>query len=127
MKQLKFFLFLTVLFFSGSVFALRCGHALVNIGDHMATVYEKCGEPYSIETHIERRAVVNHANVNSYQSYGNRGQRFQTNNFNFGNSNITEVEVEVEEWLYNFGKRRFRQALRFENGRLEHIDNIGRN
>jgi hypothetical protein len=35
------------------------------------------------------------------------------------------VPVNVEEWLYNFGPQYFMQLLRFENGRLVEIRNLG--
>ncbi|MEQ1528847.1 MAG: DUF2845 domain-containing protein, partial [Methylococcales bacterium] len=31
-----------------------------------------------------------------------------------------------EEWVYNFGRSRLKQHLRFENGVLKEIRNLGR-
>ena len=32
------------------------------------------------------------------------------------------VEVPIEEWIYDFGPRRFLQHLLFEQGRLVHVE-----
>jgi hypothetical protein len=33
--------------------------------------------------------------------------------------------VRLEEWEYNFGAQRFRQKVRFEDGRLRDIEALG--
>jgi hypothetical protein len=38
---------------------------------------------------------------------------------------IGEVPVDVEEWVYNFGRLRFMYILRFENGILRSISQGG--
>ncbi|WP_020561511.1 DUF2845 domain-containing protein [Methylosarcina fibrata] len=90
---------------SGST--MRCGRKLVSIGDYKNDVYAVCGEPESIDTrtklvgstfHFPRRTI----DIHDYE------------------------EVQVEEWVYNFGTKRFRKYLRFENGRLVEIRNLER-
>lgn len=93
--------------------ALRCGRELVTIGDYKAEVYDKCGEPESIETHSEFASQSNNA-------------RIRTRNFNSGMRQQYTQEIKVEEWIYNFGSRRLKQYLRFENGRLVYIETLGR-
>lgn len=106
-----------------SAFALRCGHSLVQEGDYKADVLDKCGEPDSVDSHYERRGSANHANAGIYD-YNNR--RHQGNSFNYGQQNYQEVEVLVEEWIYDFGRARLRKLLRFENGKLKEVESLGK-
>jgi len=97
---------MATLAFAGDALALRCGHKLVQIGDHKAEVLEKCGEPDSVD---ERRAI--------------RGSRFR---HPYGALEIDHFEeILIEEWIYNFGPRKFQQFLEFENGELKKIKNLG--
>lgn len=101
-------LLLILLSISGEASAgsnIRCGHNLAELGDHKVYVYDLCGAPESIDTrtkiigntlHHPRRTL----DIQQYE------------------------EIEVEEWVYDFGSRRFRQYLRFENGRLVEIKDL---
>jgi hypothetical protein len=122
MKPSEFILLFLMLFISAPSFALRCGHDLVDLGDNQEDVIDKCGEPESIDTHIERRRTGNYANIGHY---GN-GQRRPRTSFGYGQNNFVEVDVVVEEWIYDFGRRRLQQYLRFENGKLKEIKALGR-
>jgi hypothetical protein len=113
------FVFFLCVIFSQPVFALRCGHWLVEPGDYKSDVYEKCGEPDYFQSHYERRGYANHADATQFGFNGRR--QFPSNSFNFGQSNYQEVEVLVEELTYDFGRARFHQLLRFENGRLTDV------
>lgn len=96
---------LAIFAFADEAFALRCGHKLVQIGDYKSEVLEKCGEPDSVD---ERRAI--------------RGTRLR---HPYGALEIDQFEeVLIEEWLYNFGPRKFQQLLEFENGELKKIRNL---
>ncbi len=110
--------------FSSPLFALRCGHSLVQIGDHKGYVADICGEPDSVESHFEKRGTVNRADVSRY-NLSNR-QQFPDSSVNFGQSNYAEIEILVEDWYYDFGSSRLRKILRFENGRLKEIYDAGR-
>jgi hypothetical protein len=35
------------------------------------------------------------------------------------------VEIVIEEWTYNFGPRRLMQLVRFENGFVADMDQLG--
>jgi hypothetical protein len=117
MNRTSLLMLLPCLLFSDISYALRCGQSLIEIGDYKYKVYEKCGEPVSIERHFERRAVQNSASIapNPYQ-----------NSLRFGQQQYSEIEISVEEWIYNFGRSRFQQFLRFENGVLTNITDLGR-
>lgn len=87
--------------------SMRCGRNLINIGDYKVEVYDLCGEPESISTHTK---II--------------GSKFR---FPHRTIDIQEYEeVQVEEWIYKFGSKRFRQYLRFENGRLVEIKSLDR-
>jgi Protein of unknown function (DUF2845) len=118
MKQSKLLLMSLCFLFSHPVFALRCGHTLVDLGNYKEEVIDKCGEPESIETHIEIRGVTNR--------FGGRTRPSPGTSINFGQQQYTEIEVVVEEWIYDFGRRRFQKHLRFENGRLTEINDLGK-
>lgn len=118
MKQSKLLLMSLCILFSYPVFALRCGQALVDIGSYKEDVIDKCGEPESIESHIERRGVADRI--------GGRTRASPRSSINFGQQRYTEIEVVVEEWIYDFGRRRFKKSLRFENGRLTEMKSLGK-
>jgi len=122
MKPLRIFLISVSFLFSQSVFALRCGHVLVNIGDTKHDVIEKCGEPESMESHIERRGEENYANGSQF----NGRRQYPRTGINYGQNRYVEVEVVIDEWIYDFGRRRLQQYLRFENGRLKEVKSAGR-
>jgi hypothetical protein len=123
MKRPQLVLLLLSLVFSCPVFALRCGNLLVDLNDYSQVVRNKCGEPESINSHMERRAVSNAAGLAQY--YGNGFSSFPNASINYGQQQYIEVDVLVEEWLYNFGSNRFQQLLRFENGKLTEIRELG--
>jgi hypothetical protein len=99
-------LLLIAMLLSNPVWAFRCGHSLVKIGDYKFDVLEKCGEPDALE---ERMAV--------------RGSRLR---HPYGALQIDNYEeILIEEWVYNFGPRQFKQFLHFEDGVLTSIRKLG--
>ena len=124
MNRLRLFVLSVCLLFSGQLFALRCGHLLVEPGDYREDVYDKCGEPDTIQSHYERRANLNRADNSIFNN--NMNNQVPNNRFNYGQAYYQEVEVLVEEWRYDFGSSRLRKLLRFENGKLKEIVDLGR-
>lgn len=107
MKQANLLIFLLSLLFPNAVYALRCGNALVSIGDYKYDVYGKCGAPESVDT---RTTVIGHKL-----------------HFPHRTLDIEQYdEVQVETWIYNFGSMRFKHYLLFENGVLVEIKTLGR-
>jgi len=106
----KYTAWVLMLFFSFSFeafSAMRCGRNLINLGDYKNDVIDLCGEP---ET-IEKRTKV----IGSTLHHPRRTldiQQFE--------------EIQVEEWVYNFGPHRLQQYLRFENGELKEIKSLRR-
>jgi len=124
MKQAFLLSLLSFLLFSTPAFAFRCQHSVIQLGDYKADVYELCGEPDSVERHIERRAAQNFSDGTQY--FYNRGRKLPNGSINYGQGQYREIEVSVEEWVYNFGHSKLRKYLRFENGELTEIRNLGR-
>lgn len=90
-----------------TAYALRCGHQLVEPGYYKGDVLARCGAPDSIETHTE---IVG-----------------RTLHFPYRTLDIQQYEeIQIEEWIYNFGSLRLQQYLRFENGKLKEIRSLGR-
>ncbi len=123
MKHVYCWLLAVLLFFSGSAAALRCGRDLVELGDYKDDVYAICGEPESVTTHTEIRGNRNYAEGSQY--FGN-GARYPNSAIGYGQDNFRQVEIMVEEWIYNFGRSRLKQYLRFENGQLKEVRDLGR-
>lgn len=82
---------------------MRCGTRLVSVGDYQIEVLRKCGEPDYVDERIEYK---------TYRVYPR--PHLPIYNDVYG-------EVVVQEWTYNFGRQRFMQLLRFENGKLKRI------
>lgn len=121
---MKSFMFVVLLLsFSRPVLALRCDSWVVEPGDSQQDVYDACGEPDSVDSHYERRGNNTYAEFGPY--YNGSGYR-GGGGFRYGQDNYREIEVLVEEWVYDFGRSRLRQQLRFENGRLKEVVDIGR-
>ncbi len=79
---------------STSAYALRCGNQLVNEGMSRFEVRKRCGDPddsqIRYETHYRRNAL----------------------------DEAVAYEVEIDEWIYDFGSNRLDRRLIFINGRL---------
>jgi hypothetical protein len=90
---------------SNEALALRCGQRLVHIGDHKMDVLEICGDPEWTDRRIGLRGI----------SMGPPGGGLTLDRYE---------EVVIDEWVYNFGPRQFKQLLTFENGVLKKIDEL---
>jgi hypothetical protein len=86
--------------------ALRCGNRIIREGDHKTDVLQRCGEPDYAETRL-----------------GVEGSRLRHNR------GVLEIEnyeqVVIDEWVYNFGPRKLKQFLLFENSVLKETRNLG--
>jgi hypothetical protein len=110
-KRLGFnLLLMALLMHAGAAFAIstmRCGNNLIELWDDKYTVLEVCGEPEYISY---RTKIV--GNILHHPRRTLDLQQFE--------------EVQVEEWVYNFGRNRIKRLLRFENGRLVEISDLQR-
>ena len=102
---------------SASAFGFRCGRKIVMENMHEAQVRKACGAPTS-SRHLgyalrgvfvsARRSSPLGENVEHFPGYGHYTQ-----------------EVELTEYIYNFGPRKFMRRLVFEGGILVKIETIG--
>jgi hypothetical protein len=123
-KQASYWLLLLSLMISQTALALRCGSYVINEGMYKAEVYSKCGQATSIDSHIETRSTGTLAQNQQY--YGGQRNSFPNSSFGYGQNNTVQVDIIVDEWIYNFGPSRLQQYLRFENGKLMEIRNLSR-
>lgn len=104
---MKILLMLFTMLLASEAWALRCGNQLVQVGDHKIEVLDRCGEPDMVDRRM-----------------GIRGSRLR--HPPQGALELSQYEeIEIEEWVYDLGPRKFRQFLRFENGVLKDIDQLG--
>ncbi|MEQ1635061.1 MAG: DUF2845 domain-containing protein [Methylococcales bacterium] len=122
MQRLTSILLLLLSLLPFSVGAFSCHNSIVETGMYKQEVLNRCGDPENIDTHIEKRAVNNSAGVSQY--YGGT-MAYPNGALNMGQQQYYEIDIVVEEWFYNFGRRRFQQLLRFENGKLVDIKELG--
>ena len=104
---------------AGPAFAFRCGSKLVTEGDHYSKVLKICGEPLGVQERLIYREGRTRPRVFAEGPDGIRVDREITT------YDRSYVEVKVEEWTYNFGPRRLMQLVRFENGFVVEIDELG--
>ena len=104
------FLLLSVVPCAAPTDACRCGNKLVSTGDTKAEVLSKCGPPAFSEQRTEERVERIHG-----ESHYNQGELREPI--------AGKVEVNIDEWFYNFGPNQFIQIFKFENGRLVAIEN----
>ena len=115
---------LVALLFAWPAHALRCTGGLVSLGDHQVEVLERCGEPVFVARRIEypfdERPLAPERPLEDERAYG------RTDAANQRLIRIANLPVQVEEWVYDLGNRRFRQLLRFRAGRLIDIESIAK-
>ncbi len=104
------FLLLSIVPYAEATDACRCGNKLVSTGDTKSEVLAHCGPPAWAEERTEER--VERMNGGDYYDRGVLREPV------YG-----KVQVNVDEWFYNFGPTQFRQIFKFENGRLVSIEN----
>ncbi|MEZ5565762.1 MAG: DUF2845 domain-containing protein [Gammaproteobacteria bacterium] len=100
--------------------AFRCGNRIVSPGDHYSKVLKICGEPLGVQQRMIYRAGPTLPRTQILQGPG--GLRVERELLYADRS---YVEVVVEEWTYNFGPHRLMQLVRFENGFVADIDQLG--
>ncbi len=106
MKKSTTWILVLSLFSFNTAHAMRCGQRLVELGDYKEEVLDRCGEPESVQRRTKLAGSTLH--------------------FPFRTLDIQQFEeIQIEEWIYNFGSSRFKQYLRFENGQLKEIKTLG--
>lgn len=87
----------------------RCGNRIVDTGDHMYAVQQKCGEPDATSQRTEKRIVKQ------------RVRHFSPEGFAQDLTEEREVEILIDEWMYDLGDRKFVRYVEFENNRVVEI------
>lgn len=119
-RSLKYILTLSLVAFASApvhAMSFRCNSFVIDIGMHKAELMQKCGTPASASYRSEKR-IVRVRKYNDPQTYP-RG----------ANDIVVEVEKEIEvpieEWIYNFGPQQFMQLVLIEDGRIKSIKDMG--
>ena len=89
--------------------ALRCQNRLVYIGDPMANVLSKCGEPDHVEQ-WEENPKGHTSRIYDYEK-----ERYQL-------PELIKGPIRFERWTYTLGSNRFTRYLFFQNGELYKIE-----
>ena len=111
------FVTMVLLLTSVSAHGFRCGRKIVTKNMHEAQVVRACGEPTTARRigHVVRGTYVP---IRRYPSPGLSTEHFP------GYGPYVE-EVEIVEYVYNFGPRKLMRRLLFEGGVLVKIETIG--
>ncbi len=101
--------------------ALRCGGKLVNEGTVQSKVLRFCGKPTAVQIRSVYRAGFPRIQL---RHSATRNSRFLHERELLFADRAT-LEVVVEEWTYNFGPHRLMRLIRFENGIVTGIRQLG--
>lgn len=98
---------------SASAESIRCGHKLASKGDSLYEVRAVCGEPDASDRRMEVRTIRRRVSGPCFKDDEGRTR--------CGRVEERSVEVVIDEWTYDFGKRRFLHYVTFEDGRLVQV------
>jgi hypothetical protein len=85
----------------------RCATGrLVSIGDHLVEVQKKCGDPDYAAQRVEKRKLREKVRRHTGGGYSEEVREER------------EIEVLLDEWIYDLGRRKFMRFALFENGRV---------
>jgi hypothetical protein len=107
-----------ILLMADPAFALRCGSKLITEGSPQVKVLKFCGEPEAVQVRSIVRAGFPRRQLR--RRIGNAGVERE-----LLFADRAYVEVVVEEWTYNFGPRKLMRIIRFENGIVTSIRQVG--
>lgn len=115
MHLMKFCILIVCLGVASSAFALRCGSRVINEGDGSSRVSRYCGEPENIRV----RSIFRTRGISGDQRLANTAGTYN------GVYDQVSVEIELEEWEYNFGPNKLSKRITFEDGVVVKIKSIG--
>jgi hypothetical protein len=84
----------------------RCASGrLVSVGDHLVDVRNKCGDPDYVGQRVEKRKLR---------------EKVRRGGAGYSDEVMEEREVEIllDEWIYDLGPKKFTRTALFENGRV---------
>lgn len=111
------------LLLAGPALAFRCGSKLVREGDPQAKVLKICGQPTSATRTTLYRSGIPLARETLAMSNGESRLTVTRDELLLHERSV--VEVQVEEWTYNFGPHRLMRVVRFEDGVVAATDHLG--
>jgi hypothetical protein len=85
----------------------RCASGrLVSVGDHLVDVRNKCGDPDFVGQRVEKRKLREKVRRHNEAGYAEELMEER------------EVEILLDEWIYDLGPKKFMRTALFENGRV---------
>ena len=108
-----------VLLLAEPVFALRCGNRVITNGDPMIKVKKYCGDPDA----VQQRTIVRSGPPRSRTRIDDPDAPPRDDELLIRDRSY--VEVLVEDWTYNFGPNKLMRLIRFENGVVRDIEQLG--
>lgn len=90
---------------------MRCGTKLVSDGDTLYDVLSRCGEPKFRLHRVELRTVRSWVSTPCTAAGTQCGRMVERT-----------VEVQIDEWTYDFGPTQFIRYVTFEDGRLLRVE-----
>lgn len=111
------------LLLAGPASAFRCGSKLVREGDPQARVRSVCGDPVATTRSVIYRSGIPVARDAIAVSDGETRMAITRDELLLHQRSL--VEVQVEEWTYNFGPHRLLRVVRFEDGVVVGTRHVG--
>jgi hypothetical protein len=108
-----------ILLLAEPAFALRCGNRVISNGDPMIKVRKYCGEPDD----VQQRSIVRSGPPLNRSRINDPDAPLRDDELLIRDRSY--VEVVVEDWTYNFGPHKLMRLIRFENGVVRDIEQLG--
>jgi hypothetical protein len=108
-----------VLLLAAPAFALRCGNRVISNGDPMIKVKKYCGDPDA----VQQRTIVRSGLPRGRSRVDDPDTPPRDDELLIRDRSY--VEVLVEDWTYNFGPNKLMRLIRFENGVVRDIEQLG--
>ena len=118
-------LVMAILLCSASVAAesMRCSNRIVTSGDPKAKVAKLCGKPaYTEQRTVYRSGIPRARSGDDLQA----SQVRTTSDRELAIHDRSVVEVLVDVWVYNPGRRRLMREIVFEDNRIVEVTTLGR-
>jgi hypothetical protein len=119
MKLTRLLAALLILLLTEPALALRCGNRVITDGDPMIKVKKYCGDPDV----VQQRSIVRSGIPRSSSRVDDSDAPTQDDELLIRDRSY--VEVLVEDWTYNFGPNKLMRLIRFENGVVRKIEQLG--
>jgi hypothetical protein len=121
----RFLLLVAAALLAEPALALRCKGRIVSEGDPQAKVLRFCGAPTSTQQSLIYRSGIPRVPVTSGLSTATGDSEFGAVREELLIHERSLVEVLVEEWTYNLGPHKLMRIVRFENGLVTDVRQLG--